>query len=143
MTIQLGEAKKQWIGASIATLLGLVLFAMGARLLAYDYLLSSPVKVVGTVVEAGQTKSNRGGSTNFVRYQFVDIAGVAQRGTSRGYSGVVGEGKTPAYAWKWSIAVLGLSLFVVGLHWGWRVWKLRAVPGLQLPPKRRGSVSDR
>jgi hypothetical protein len=132
------ETRHPLIGALVAASFGLVLLAMGGRLIIYDHLLASAVRAAAEITSAGSTRSSGSSSVNFVRYRFTDPSGRTFSGTSAGYSGragdsllveyvprfpyihrVAGEGRTSGYRWRWYIAGAGLFFLVVGTHWGW------------------------
>jgi len=141
------KLQSQFIGAIVATMVGLGLSVIGGRLIVYEYMLAEPVKVSGSIISSGQTRSSRSGNVNFIRYAFVDQFNTTRIGTSSGYSGtngeniqveyssrfpsihrVAGEGRTIGYVWRWPIAGFGLFLLVAGVHWLWSIWKGRHPP---------------
>ena len=141
MRLESNEVKNQLIGALIATFFGLGLMITGCRFIAYDYLLTDSVSVIGNVIDSGSTRSSGGGRINFVEYQFSDQVGKTHSGKSARYSGgigetilveyaerfpyihrVAGEGNHGGFKWRWYIFAFGLFFFIVGTHWGWSSW---------------------
>lgn len=156
MPVRLSKTRSQLVGALAAATLGFGLFLIGGRLVVYEHLLAEPVKVGGSIVDSGQTRSSHGGNVNFIRYEFVDKFGETRDGTSSRYSGqkgesiqveysarfpsihrVAGEGKMSRYEWRWPVAGFGLFIHFAGVHW-WRGLRRDRHPPNEPQSRRRG-----
>ena len=132
------EVRNQRIGALKAALFGLVVLLVGLRLVVYSSLLADPSRAIGVVTETGTTQGTSGRRASYIRYQFVDAAGVQRAGTSTGYASpagesvaieyatdyawihrVAGEGRQTGYEWRWYISAFGAFFLIAGIHWSW------------------------